>query len=219
MIQSVKLSLTNILKPGMRLSVKFEWGLEDNLSGHAILIGLKADNYVIVELSAHLQQQLTMRNMTNVTTIIHGLSDRKLGDVVAFKTSVLTLLNQPTDLLFLRYPKHYVSKPLRSHERITMYLDAEIKVDTVSYAATMVDFSASGCALFVKGENRLKNNSRVDVSCALSTLIPDNLVYRIVAIEKRPTGHKIGVKFDRTLAIEGKLKAQLLMLHFVSDGL
>ncbi len=83
MVQSVKLSLTNILKPGMRLSVKFEWGAEDDLSGHAILIGLKADNYVIVELSAHLQQQLTMRNMTNVTTIIHGLSDRKLGDVVA----------------------------------------------------------------------------------------------------------------------------------------
>ncbi len=218
MVQGTNVELGASLKPGMKLLVKLAFDATDTFGFSANLVGFKQDEYLIIDIPVKTQEALMIRKINNVSAAVHGLSDRKLGDIIAFNTSVLTSIYQPNYLLFLRFPKHFVSKPLRAHERYKLSLPAQIGVNTVNYPATMRDFSASGCALFVGGENELKCQTIVNIDSELSSYLPAELRYQIVSIQKQPQGHLIGIQFDNPITISEGLKRQLVFLFYLDQA-
>ena len=208
--------LIPFLTPGLKFSINLEFGPHDTYAFNADYIGCKLGQYLIAEFPKKVQEVLVMRQVNNVEVVVRGITQSKLGHIIAFKSSILGSVNSPTGLLFLRMPKHFASKPIRSHERYSLDIPISIKSNTVSYEAIMLDFSVNGCAIFIKGENTLDTNSEIAVESELSALLPEALVYSIVSIEKQKQGHRFGIKFNQTIEMTSELKHALLEKTFLA---
>lgn len=211
--------LIPLLTAGLKLSVNLEFGPNDTHSFTGDYIGCKVGQYLIVELPKKSQEVLVMRQLSNVAVVIRAITLSKLGHIVAFKSSVLASFSAPTGLLLIRMPQHFASKPIRSYERYSIDIPVQITVNTVTYEATMTDFSITGCALHISGENNLNIANIIDVDSELSASLPQSLVYSIVSIEKTKQGHKLGVKFDRSIELNSELKHTLLEKAFLATPL
>ncbi|WP_114764748.1 PilZ domain-containing protein [Vibrio rhodolitus] len=211
--------LIPFLAPGLKFSVKLEFGSMDSFSFNCDYIGCKLGQYLILEFPKKVQEALVMRQVNNAEVIVRGITQSKLGHIIAFKSSILGSINSPTGLLFLRMPKHFASKPIRSHERYPLDLEVTIKANTVSYEATMLDFSLNGCACFIKGENSLEKSSLIEIESELSAFLPSNLACTVVSIEKQKLGHRFGIKFNQTIEMNAELKQLLLEKTFIATPL
>ncbi|WP_162048112.1 flagellar brake protein [Vibrio taketomensis] len=204
------------LKPNLKLSVKLEFGPIESFTFSSNYIGCKPNHYLIVEFPKKAQEALVMRQISNVEVIVRALTQSKLGHIIAFKSSVLGTVVSPAGIMFLRMPKHFASKPIRTHERYPLNLSIDIKSNTISYQAEMLDFSINGCAIFIKGENTLALNDELTIESDFSHLLPESLKFSIVSIEKQKRGHRFGVKFNQTIEMSTELKQFLLEQSFSS---
>ena len=202
--------LINLLKPGMRLSAKIEFGPDDEYAFSSQYIGCKPDGYLLIDLPMKAREALLMRKLENVLIVVRGITQTKLGNVIAFKTSILTQTNKPGCLLFLRMPQHFASKPIREHERYNLHIPATLTNNTVSYESHLIDFSVSGCAFFVKGENELETQSMITVDSELNDLLPEDIRYQVVSISRYANGHRLGIKFEPVLEMSDDLRTCLL---------
>lgn len=83
----------------------------------------------------------------------------------------------------------------------------------------MTDFSITGCALSIAGENNFEKEHIIEIACELSNALPQELTYSVVSIEKTKHGHKIGVKFDHAIELTQTLKQTLLEKSFQAKPL
>ncbi|GAB2650867.1 hypothetical protein GCM10026988_19250 [Vibrio panuliri] len=157
-----------------------------------------------------------MRQVANAQVVIRGITQSKLGHIIAFKSSILGTVTMPAGLMFLRMPKHFASKPIRSHERYPVDEPITVLANTVTYEAVMQDFSVNGCAFFLKGENPFEKNTQISIESEFSRYWPSGITFTIVSIEKQTLGHRYGVKFDQTLEMSADLKHELLERSFVA---
>ncbi|MGF1908499.1 flagellar brake protein [Vibrio kasasachensis] len=208
--------LIPFLTPGLKFSIKLEFSAQDNYAFNADYIGCKLNQYLIVEFPKKLQEALVMRQINNAEVVVRGITQSKLGHIIAFKSSILGSVNSPTGLLFLRMPKHFASKPIRSYERYPLDLPITVKANTVSYEAVMLDFSINGCAIFIKGENALDAESDIVIESELTPFLPEAVVHSIVSIEKQKQGHRFGIKFDQNIEMTPELKHALLEKTFLA---
>ena len=208
--------LIPLLTPGLKLSVNLEFGPNDTHSFTADYLGCKLDQYLIIDLPKKSHDVLVMRQINNVAVVIRAVTLSKLGHIVAFKSSVLSCITAPTGIILLRMPKHFASKPIRNHERYLIDMLITVSSNTVMYEATMIDFSVTGCAIFIAGENNLNKNSIINVDSEFSTVLPKNLIYSIVSIEKTKHGHKFGIRFDQLIALDSQFKHTLLEKAFLA---
>lgn len=202
--------LVKLLIPGMRLSATIEFGPADQYPFNTHYIGCKANQFLIIDLPQKAKESLVMRKLNNAVIVIRGITNTKLGHIVAFKTSVISQISSPGHLIFLRMPQHFASKPIREHERYALDIPIEVKSNTISYKAAMVDFSVSGCAFFISGECELTKSSNIELDTPLNDLIPERLKYTIVGIQKEKKGHRFGIKFSEEIEMSDELKQELL---------
>ncbi|WP_070966515.1 flagellar brake protein [Vibrio sonorensis] len=211
--------LVPLLKPGTRLSLTIEFTIQDQFTFATSLVGHKEGQYIILELPSKAKEALVMRNVSNAHVVVRCVTDTTLGHVIAFKSTVLQIVNSPVQLIFIRFPKHFASKPIRNHERYSFEIPIEISSNTITYQATMLDFSLSGLAFFVLGECNLSRNSLIDIHSPFSEFLPDKLGYSIVSITKEKNGHRYGVKYDQALKMNDRLKLALLEHNYLSSSL
>ncbi|WP_159652760.1 flagellar brake protein [Vibrio atypicus] len=202
--------LTELLKPGIKLSATIHFGPDDRYLFSTTFIGYKAQQYLIIDLPAKAREALVIRKLSNTEIVVRAITNTKLGHIVAFKTTIMVKSSRPSPLLFLRMPSYFASKPVRQHERHSMDVSAELKSNNVSYDGRLVDFSASGCAIFLNGENELSSNSVIDVTTPFSDYLPKSLKLSIVNVVKEKGGHKLGIRFNNPIEITDELKQALV---------
>lgn len=208
--------ILNIMQAGMRVSVTFDFGINDQYSFSTSYIGAKPGQYLIIELPVKVKEALIMRQMKNVDVVIRAITNTKLGHIVALKSSVANVISQPAHLVFVRMPSHFASKPIREHERFYIESPVEITANNVSYSGKMLDISASGCAIYLSGENELSTSSVIDISSELDEHLPDDLKYSIVKITRENGGHRLGIRFNTPIELDDKRKRHLLELSHLS---
>lgn len=202
----------------MKLSIVLEFGPKDSFNFTSQYIGGKADVYLIVDFPTKAKEQLIMRKVNNTRIVVRGVSDTKDGDIVAFKSTTLALINSPTGLLFLRAPQHFVRKPIREHERYKLNLAATASAEEQSYKATLTDLSVSGCALLIKEQSQLANNLSLTISSDLDEFVEGNLKGQIISISKTKLGTKVGVKFGDEITLNEGLRSKLLEETFKASS-
>lgn len=206
--------LVSFLSAGLKLSITLEFGPNDTHSFTADYLGCKLDQFFLVEFPKKAQELLVMRQINNVSVVIRAVTQSKLGHIIAFKSSILSSITTPTGLLFIRIPTHFESKPIRRHERYPLDIPIQVVANAVTYEATMVNLSMTGCAIFIQGENLLEPSSVIEISSELCPVLPDNLNYSIVTIEKQKQGHQLGIQFNQQLKLTDSLKTTLLEKAF-----
>lgn len=90
--------LHKFLKPGMKLSINFEFGPKDKFSYSTVYLGIKENSYLILDIPMRLLEDQVMRKLHNADVIVRGVSDTELGHVLAFKSSVLMTAVRPSPL-------------------------------------------------------------------------------------------------------------------------
>ncbi len=206
--------IDKFLQLGMKLSVSLQFGPGDKYDFTSTLTGYKSAQYLILDLPNKALELLIMRKINNVETVIRGICSRDYGHIIAFKTSSFQSIRRPFNLLFLRPPQHFASKKIREHERYQFEIPATVKSSDKELTGTMVDFSASGCGVFISGENELSPGLTVHIESELSRLIPKELTCNIVKITRETKGHLIGIKFDNTITMSDELRKEVLEQAF-----
>ncbi|RJX75461.1 flagellar brake protein [Vibrio sinensis] len=209
--------LLPLLNPGNKISVTLQFGPEDTMVFTSLYIGCKPERFMIIDLPTKVHEALLMRQVNNVSIIVRSVTSTKLGHIIAFKSSVLCLTTTPSTMLFVRLPRFFASKPIRSHERFSLTLPITLNANNIAYDATMIDFSVSGCALFVAGENELSKGTQINIDSAMSSLLPKDIEYHVVSINKEKQGHKLGIQFGQEILMNDPLKMFLLQESYSSS--
>lgn len=204
--------LLSLLTPGLRISVTFDFGGSDQYAFSTVYIGAKPDHFMIFELPVKVKEALVIRKINNVDAIVRAITNTKLGHVVAFKATVLSVISQPNHLVFLRMPTHFASKPIREHERFMIDSPVELSSNSVTYSGKMVDFSVSGCAVYIPGQNELSESNVIEITGELDDYLPEGLKYTIVKATKENGGHRLGIRFNQPIELDDKFKRALLEL-------
>ena len=209
--------LVTLLHPGTKLSATIHFGPDDRYLFSTSYIGCKPGQFLIIDLPPKAKEALIIRKLSNTEIVVRAITNTKLGHIVAFKSTIIVKASTPSALLFLRPPTHFASKPVRQHERHSMDIPAEVKSNDVAYSGRLIDFSASGCAIYIAGENELSSNSVIEVQSDLSEYLPEGVKFSIVNIVKERGGHKLGIKFSATIEINDELKQALVEHAYLSS--
>ncbi len=221
-----KHEIWNYLFSGMKMRVKLEFGPDDGYQFITTLIGYKTGQSIILDYPKSAYEALVVRKMTNITAIISGISHTEMGHIIAFKTSITQSIARPFPMLFCRVPNHFATKKIRKHKRIKLSLPVTIQNenDNSPIKGTLVDFSVSGCGIFIDNQpmpieqNRLNKDSKVIISCSLTDCVNSPVHSQIANIVKQPNGHMIGLRFADTIPINDALKS-LLFEYTILDEL
>lgn len=221
-----KHDLCHYLTTDMKMRVKVEFGPNDTHPFSTRLIGFKPYHYLILDYPKSAHQALVVRNLTNSKIIVRGMSNTDLGDIIAFKSSIVQRFNQPFPLLFIRMPSHFVTKPIRQHKRIKLSLPATINSQEgdKNIAGTLVDFSVSGCGVFIKGKPQspqdsfLQKDLTVSIRSAITEAIGSDINTRIANVAQQANGQFVGLHFSQPLPLNETLK-DVLFEHTILDHL
>lgn len=213
------LELFRYLKPGTKTAGVLEFGPDDSIQISTLYIGHKQDQYLILELSQKATEALTLRKLINVDIIVRAITDTELGHIVAFKTNVLAHITSPAHLIFLRPPSNFATKPIREHERYKVRLNCEVTFDTLSLDATLVDFSVSGCGIYLTQQSDIDVGWKIKVNSLLNEHLEDDLVYKVVSKKRQGQGWLLGIQFPEHLDMSDELKTLLLEQAFVAGSI
>ncbi|CDS99096.1 PilZ domain-containing protein [Vibrio coralliirubri] len=213
------LELFRYLKPGTKTAGVLEFGPDDSIQISTLYIGHKEDQYLILELTQKATEALTLRKLTNVDIIVRAITDTELGHIVAFKTNVLAHITSPAHLIFLRPPSNFATKPIREHERYKVRLSCEVTFDTLSLDATLIDFSASGCGIYLTQQSDIDVGWKIKVHSDLNEYLGDDLVYKVVSKKRQRQGWLLGIQFPEHLDMSDELKTLLLEQAFVAGSI
>ncbi|MFA0330051.1 PilZ domain-containing protein [Vibrio cyclitrophicus] len=211
-----KLELFRYLKPGTKTAGVLEFGPDDSIQITTLYIGHKKEQYLILELSQKATEALTLRKLINVDIIVRAITDTELGHIVAFKTNVLAHITSPAHLIFLRPPSNFATKPIREHERYKVRLSCEVTFDTLSLDATLVDFSVSGCGVYITQQSDIDVGWKIQVNSVLSEYLDSELIYNVVSKKRQGQGWLLGIQFPEHLDMSDELKTLLLEQAFVA---
>lgn len=211
--------IQKFMKPGMKVSVTLEFGPTDKLIIHTHYIGCKDEQYLIIELPIKILEDLSMRQLANVDTVIRGISDTELGHIIAFKTSVINTITKPFPLLFLRAPKQFATKAVREHQRYKLSLPVTVSYQSNVFEGTILDFSVSGCGLLLETRNELVCDTEINVESQLKRFLPSDIKYCIVSVKRHQKGQLVGIKFNNPIIMGDDLKQEILEQAFIAGSI
>ena len=122
----------------------------------------------------------------------------------------------PAHLLFLRPPTNFATKPIREHERYKGRLNCEVTFDTLTLDTTLVDFSVSGCGIYITQQSDIDVGWKIKVDSVLSEHLDSELVYKVVSKKRQGQGKLLGIQFPEHLHMSDELKTLLLEQAFVA---
>jgi hypothetical protein len=209
--------LFRLLQSGMKISVQIQFGPDDSYSFNTRLIGHKSDKYIALDFPKKNHDALVMRNIINSNVIIRGMCGTDLGHIIAFKSSILHVIGLPYGIMFIRLPHHFATKPIRQYPRYKISLPVELNEGKKIYTGTLVDFSQSGCGVFIGGDNILKKNLSVSINSTLNQHIAEPLSSEIANINRQSNGHLIGLRFHHPIDMNLELKSALFEQTYLEE--
>ena len=201
--------LYRLLTPGIKMTARIEFGPDDSYQMHSTLIGHKADKYILLDFPKSAMEALIVRSLTNVSITIRGICDTGLGHIVAFKTSIVQSIKSPFPMLVVRMPHHFATKPIREHCRYKVSIPATVSNERKILEGTVVDFSASGCAILVNSEHHLSKDNALSIKSALDNYFNAPPTIEVANITSQEDGQLIGIRFGEVIDINEQLKSIL----------
>ena len=172
----------------------------------AFMLGAKPGEFLIVKPSPAFASKILSSASASVQV---RLEDD--GTLYGFDAPVLTLVKQPTPLLFLAYPKTFVTRGLRMHPRIKCLIPVMMASGHVSCQGHMLDISLGGCRLDVRGSaaETLAKGAGVEIRLPVDGLKVVTLTGKIRSIQRESGSVYLGLAFDDALK-EGQLPKRLV---------
>jgi c-di-GMP-binding flagellar brake protein YcgR len=104
------------------------------------LIGMKVGAYIIVDICGVDAEAISLSQEENVQVRYVNQDD-----IFCFSSRILTIFDQPDNLMFLHYPDKVESCNIRKYKRIDCFLQVHVKSAGRKDAAVITNISANGC--------------------------------------------------------------------------
>lgn len=163
-------------------------------------IGYLPKKYVMVQFP----DVAKLGNFANFITLgtsitVRGLIEGHEGSVVAFVTTVTKILQAPSRIIVLDFPRTVTLQSLRSSLRIDTDIDAKIKIDNEYWKSTIRNISIHGCQISVVNGEALSLSADKEIEVIVEDfqgINNINLSAVICNIKSQLDGVSLGVKFD-----------------------
>jgi len=118
-------------------------------------------------------------------------------DIIAFKSSILSIVNQPIKMLCLSVPKIIIKKKLRDQLRVNIEQDVFVIHNDAKVSTKMVDFSFSGCLLTLDANAvSFAEGEQIHVSISINTELSGILSGSAVKVKNVQGLLHVGIKFS-----------------------
>lgn len=131
------------LEIGVNLLMDFE---RLDITFQSTLVGIAHGNYLILKMPAPFttldHDQLKQDNLT--------IKSLYKGTIYAFRSKILGVISQPTELLFIQYPARIEHHELRSHKRYKCSIVAQASLDETQRESVIANISKGGCLCHIE---------------------------------------------------------------------
>ena len=95
------------------------------------------------------------------------------GKLIAFRSEIVALINEPARWMILQYPQNVMSMPLRKYDRYECYQPATLHLDSKHVLrGVLKDISERGCKFVPSAANKFNINVLKDKNLQLQTRFP-----------------------------------------------
>ncbi len=201
---------------GMHLSVTVLFSSKDKCKLPCHLIGIKDKQFLLLDINQKSVESLITRKTNDVDIIVRGVADTDLGHIIAFKSQIITVTSRPAWLMFIQFPYHFETKPIRINKRFKLNVPVIVGHNGRETRAVLQDLSASGCGIHFDHTTELSKESQITIKPELEYFPQSTPVCHIVNIRKHSSGTFVGIKFETDINIEGKFKYEVLEQSLLS---
>lgn len=182
-------------EPGLRLKIEME-GKSDPLS--TVLIGVDSDKYLLLstpEKFGSIREQLIDGEQI-VIKYLH------MGRLCIFRSSLVTEIDEPSNILFFTFPKVIYYHELRKAKRTSLIVPCTVSLrEGPDYFAIITDLNSTGCHIRMKAKKNapLPNidiGTKITLSCLLPGLHEKEKLKGVVRnLKKRNSKLAFGIQF------------------------
>lgn len=161
-------------------------------------IGMLPDNYLIVT-SPPQFKALSQEKQRSCHVLVKYLH---MGKLCLFKSTILSISNNPQDLLYLDYPSAIHYREMRQSKRSQIYIPSTINFgDGKEYFGALIDLSSSGslCEIKNRGNDPLPPihiNQQISLQCLLPGMKEEQKIHGLIRnMKQNSTESCFGIEF------------------------
>jgi len=188
------LSLIDI---GMDLFIEIHFANGKTVQSRSSMIGYQLGRFILIEYPNKGLSEAYQHMLVNAEIVVRAMTNSGFKDIIAFKSSILSIVNQPIKMLCLSVPKIIIKKKLRDQLRVNIEQDVFVIHNDAKVSAKMVDFSFSGCLLTLDANAAsFAEGEQIHVSISINTELSGILSGRAVKIKNVEGLLHVGIKFS-----------------------
>lgn len=155
-----------LLHPGSIVTLDMSTPAGQRGKFRSVFIGYLVKNYVLVQLPDSSKMGSFAKYISpGMGVTVRGLIEGHEGAVVAFVSNVKQVIQIPSRIIVLEFPREVSLQNLRASMRIETHIKAKVKVNEEYWASVISDISISGCKLMVSNGEKLTltDNNPVEI--------------------------------------------------------
>ena len=184
----------SLLQVGMRFVLDINLPNGTKYQATTRLIGYKKDEFILIDFPVSRDADFERIFLENTEVVLRAVTNTSFRDIVAFRTTINTIVYRPIKMLSLSMPASITNHKIRQQPRITTNLPVTLLSNNVEFAATMLDYSLCGCCVSVANGAAISIGDKLVVKFFLAST-NGQLSATVANIHITPKNSKIGIEF------------------------
>ncbi|MUI53860.1 flagellar brake protein [Aliivibrio fischeri] len=208
---STNQNVLNKMDIGGRVIIEITCPNGQSAQANSQLIGFKKGHYVFIEYPSSPPLEFNKIYLEGADVTFRAITNTTHCDVIAFKTTIHSVIYRPMEMICLHAPSSITMKPIRTHRRIESKFSCNLSINEQNLTGIMRDFSFGGCAIALPSKLNPDSllNKKVALTIEIESLEPISVRGEIKNIDVKESQSKIGVMFDT----DGISESELQTLH------
>lgn len=198
---------------GMDLFIEIHFANGKKVQSRSSLIGFQINRFILIEFPTKDFSEAYQHMLANAEIVVRAMTNSGFKDIIAFKSTILSVVNLPVRMLCLSVPKSITKKKVREQLRVDIEQDVFIMHNDNKIIAKMLDFSLTGCFVTLAPKSMaLEQDAEIDVAISIDENLSGILTGTAVKVQQFDTEMTVGVKFsDEHPELKNKLFSHFLV--------
>ncbi|MGX9462257.1 flagellar brake protein [Shewanella sp. A14] len=182
---------------GMELFVEIHFANGKTVQSRSSMIGYQLGRFILIEYPNKGFSEAYQHMLAGAEIVIRAMTNSGFKDIIAFKSSILSVVNQPIRMLCLSVPKAITKKKIREQLRVNVAQDVFIMHNDNKVSAKMLDFSSTGCLLTLNANvANIEKGEQLHIIISINSDLSGILIGTAVKVQAVEDALNIGVKFS-----------------------
>lgn len=206
---STNQNVLNQMDIGVRVIIEVSCPNGHSAQVNSHLIGFKKGHYIFIEYPSSPPPEFNKIYLEGAEITFRAITNTTHCDVIAFKTTIHSVIYRPMEMICLNAPQKITLKPIRTHRRIESHVPCELSIDDQGISGVMRDFSLGGCsiALPMALDSEHLLNKKITLTIDIEELESISAQGEIKNIDLKDEQTKLGIMFDANSISESDLQA------------